>query len=244
MAAGTADCGATAGAATVVGGGSAGQVWWGGVRPRSTTIWAQMSPHTRALSLPLSRHALRSHRGTCPQVTGNVRRRPTAAGELSGCTDERCYWGESSSFGNGLEVDMPACCSMCWSSWDATIGKRVALGNGQAVAGSADGGPAGSVAMAAAIADTARGGSGIQYNRYSLYVPQFFLSCWTVTAVANDGRIAAGMTFWIFLPTSRNSKTFHGRDAELSDLVWSLTTDSARVVILGPGGIGKTTRQQ
>ncbi|KAJ7900511.1 P-loop containing nucleoside triphosphate hydrolase protein, partial [Mycena leptocephala] len=36
-------------------------------------------------------------------------------------------------------------------------------------------------------------------------------------------------------------KIFHGRDSELSDLVLSLTTDSARVAILGPGGMGKTT---
>jgi GTPase SAR1 family protein len=36
-------------------------------------------------------------------------------------------------------------------------------------------------------------------------------------------------------------KIFHGRDSELSDVVVSLTTDSARVAILGPGGMGKTT---
>ncbi|KAJ7840478.1 P-loop containing nucleoside triphosphate hydrolase protein, partial [Mycena leptocephala] len=36
-------------------------------------------------------------------------------------------------------------------------------------------------------------------------------------------------------------KIFHGRVSELSDLVLSLITDSARVAILGPGGIGKTT---
>ncbi|KAF8212730.1 hypothetical protein K438DRAFT_1928012 [Mycena galopus ATCC 62051] len=36
-------------------------------------------------------------------------------------------------------------------------------------------------------------------------------------------------------------KIFHGRDSELSDLVLSLTADSAHVAILGPGGMGKTT---
>ncbi|KAJ7831312.1 hypothetical protein B0H14DRAFT_2804975 [Mycena olivaceomarginata] len=36
-------------------------------------------------------------------------------------------------------------------------------------------------------------------------------------------------------------KIFHGRDSELEHLVESLVTGSARVVILGPGGMGKTT---
>ncbi|KAF7350049.1 NB-ARC domain-containing protein [Mycena venus] len=41
------------------------------------------------------------------------------------------------------------------------------------------------------------------------------------------------------LPAS--PKVFHGRDSELKDLINSLLVDPARVVILGPGGIGKTT---
>ncbi|KAJ6533765.1 P-loop containing nucleoside triphosphate hydrolase protein, partial [Mycena vulgaris] len=36
-------------------------------------------------------------------------------------------------------------------------------------------------------------------------------------------------------------KIFHGRNSELSDLIETLFRDSARVVVLGPGGIGKTT---
>ncbi|KAF8160107.1 hypothetical protein K438DRAFT_1776647 [Mycena galopus ATCC 62051] len=36
-------------------------------------------------------------------------------------------------------------------------------------------------------------------------------------------------------------KIFHGRDSDLEHLIESLVTGSARVVILGPGGMGKTT---
>ncbi|KAF8140921.1 hypothetical protein K438DRAFT_1879175 [Mycena galopus ATCC 62051] len=36
-------------------------------------------------------------------------------------------------------------------------------------------------------------------------------------------------------------KIFHGRQAELAEVVQILTQDSARIVILGPGGIGKTS---
>ncbi|KAJ7655951.1 hypothetical protein B0H17DRAFT_1146285 [Mycena rosella] len=36
-------------------------------------------------------------------------------------------------------------------------------------------------------------------------------------------------------------KIFHGRDSELNDLIGTLLTESARVVVLGPGGMGKTT---
>lgn len=36
-------------------------------------------------------------------------------------------------------------------------------------------------------------------------------------------------------------KIFHGRESELKDLIDSLLSDSARVAILGPGGMGKTT---
>ncbi|KAJ7327556.1 P-loop containing nucleoside triphosphate hydrolase protein, partial [Mycena albidolilacea] len=36
-------------------------------------------------------------------------------------------------------------------------------------------------------------------------------------------------------------KIFHGRDSELSEIVAALTKDEARVAILGPGGMGKTT---
>ncbi|KAJ7452870.1 hypothetical protein FB451DRAFT_1373979 [Mycena latifolia] len=41
------------------------------------------------------------------------------------------------------------------------------------------------------------------------------------------------------LPAS--PKIFHGRDSELNDLINSLLMDSARVAVLGPGGMGKTT---
>jgi hypothetical protein len=41
------------------------------------------------------------------------------------------------------------------------------------------------------------------------------------------------------LPAS--PKIFHGRDSELKDLIDSLLSDPARVAILGPGGMGKTT---
>ncbi|KAJ7849602.1 P-loop containing nucleoside triphosphate hydrolase protein, partial [Mycena leptocephala] len=41
------------------------------------------------------------------------------------------------------------------------------------------------------------------------------------------------------LPAS--PKLFHGRDSELRDLIDTVLVDPARVVILGPGGIGKTT---
>lgn len=34
---------------------------------------------------------------------------------------------------------------------------------------------------------------------------------------------------------------FHGRDSELGDVVRGLLKDAARVAILGPGGIGKTS---
>ncbi|KAJ7654326.1 P-loop containing nucleoside triphosphate hydrolase protein, partial [Mycena rosella] len=36
-------------------------------------------------------------------------------------------------------------------------------------------------------------------------------------------------------------KIFHGRDSELNDLIGNLLKDSARVAVLGPGGMGKTT---
>jgi hypothetical protein len=36
-------------------------------------------------------------------------------------------------------------------------------------------------------------------------------------------------------------KIFHGRENELKDLITILATDPARVSILGPGGMGKTT---
>ncbi|KAJ7870095.1 P-loop containing nucleoside triphosphate hydrolase protein, partial [Mycena olivaceomarginata] len=36
-------------------------------------------------------------------------------------------------------------------------------------------------------------------------------------------------------------KIFHGRESELEDLVDTLLADSARVAVLGPGGMGKTT---
>ncbi|KAJ7339811.1 P-loop containing nucleoside triphosphate hydrolase protein, partial [Mycena albidolilacea] len=36
-------------------------------------------------------------------------------------------------------------------------------------------------------------------------------------------------------------KIFHGRESELEDLVGSLLRDPARVAVLGPGGMGKTT---
>ncbi|KAJ7928361.1 P-loop containing nucleoside triphosphate hydrolase protein, partial [Mycena leptocephala] len=36
-------------------------------------------------------------------------------------------------------------------------------------------------------------------------------------------------------------KIFHGREAELNDLIASLLCDPARVAIMGPGGMGKTT---
>ncbi|KAJ7452888.1 P-loop containing nucleoside triphosphate hydrolase protein, partial [Mycena latifolia] len=41
------------------------------------------------------------------------------------------------------------------------------------------------------------------------------------------------------LPAS--PKIFHGRDSELDDLIRSLLTESPRVTVLGPGGMGKTT---
>jgi hypothetical protein len=41
------------------------------------------------------------------------------------------------------------------------------------------------------------------------------------------------------LPAS--PQIFHGRESELRDLVDTLLADAARVAILGPGGIGKTT---
>ncbi|KAK7013242.1 P-loop containing nucleoside triphosphate hydrolase protein [Favolaschia claudopus] len=46
-------------------------------------------------------------------------------------------------------------------------------------------------------------------------------------------------TSLIMLPP--NPKIFHGRDPELRTLLQLLLQDSARVTILGPGGIGKTT---
>ncbi|KAJ7452928.1 P-loop containing nucleoside triphosphate hydrolase protein, partial [Mycena latifolia] len=36
-------------------------------------------------------------------------------------------------------------------------------------------------------------------------------------------------------------KIFHGRDSELNELIGSLPTEFPRVVVLGPGGMGKTT---
>jgi predicted AAA+ superfamily ATPase len=41
------------------------------------------------------------------------------------------------------------------------------------------------------------------------------------------------------LPAS--PKIFHGRENELKDLITILLTDPARITILGPGGMGKTT---
>ncbi|KAJ6547985.1 P-loop containing nucleoside triphosphate hydrolase protein, partial [Mycena vulgaris] len=41
------------------------------------------------------------------------------------------------------------------------------------------------------------------------------------------------------LPAS--PKIFHGRDSELNDIIDALLKDSARIAILGPGGMGKTT---
>ncbi|KAJ7452920.1 P-loop containing nucleoside triphosphate hydrolase protein, partial [Mycena latifolia] len=41
------------------------------------------------------------------------------------------------------------------------------------------------------------------------------------------------------LPAS--PKIFHGRDSELTELIGSLLTESPRVAVLGPGGMGKTT---
>ncbi|KAJ6548124.1 hypothetical protein DFH09DRAFT_1169832 [Mycena vulgaris] len=41
------------------------------------------------------------------------------------------------------------------------------------------------------------------------------------------------------LPAS--PKIFHGRDYELNDLIGTLLQDAARVAVLGPGGMGKTT---
>ncbi|KAJ6533795.1 hypothetical protein DFH09DRAFT_125089 [Mycena vulgaris] len=41
------------------------------------------------------------------------------------------------------------------------------------------------------------------------------------------------------LPAS--PKIFHGRDSELNDIIDTLLKDSARIAILGPGGMGKTT---
>jgi AAA+ ATPase superfamily predicted ATPase len=41
------------------------------------------------------------------------------------------------------------------------------------------------------------------------------------------------------LPAS--PKIFHGRESELEELIGILMADPARIVILGPGGMGKTT---
>jgi predicted ATPase len=41
------------------------------------------------------------------------------------------------------------------------------------------------------------------------------------------------------LPAS--PKIFHGRESELKALVGTLLVDPARVAVLGPGGMGKTT---
>ena len=43
----------------------------------------------------------------------------------------------------------------------------------------------------------------------------------------------------LFLPSA--PQIFHGRESELRDVVHGLKQDAARVAILGPGGIGKTS---
>ncbi|KAJ7850266.1 hypothetical protein B0H14DRAFT_2582034 [Mycena olivaceomarginata] len=106
---------------------------------------AQTSPHARTPSPPLSRRAPRSHPRMCPRVTGN--------GEQA----TQVHSGGGAQRVNGRAA-LPERELIVWGwpgggrartlqhalEWPGRYRrKRVALGNGHAVAGSADGGPAG-----------------------------------------------------------------------------------------------------
>ncbi|KAF8169960.1 hypothetical protein K438DRAFT_1854497 [Mycena galopus ATCC 62051] len=55
------------------------------------------------------------------------------------------------------------------------------------------------------------------------------------------GASSVGFSSNSFSMLPAKPKIFHGRQAELAEVVQILTQDSARIVILGPGGIGKTS---
>ncbi|KAF7356055.1 NB-ARC domain-containing protein [Mycena venus] len=55
------------------------------------------------------------------------------------------------------------------------------------------------------------------------------------------GRDSSNVSSGSFSVLPASPKIFHGRESELEELAAILMTDPARVVILGPGGIGKTT---
>ncbi|KAJ7091777.1 hypothetical protein C8R44DRAFT_860986 [Mycena epipterygia] len=63
-------------------------------------------------------------------------------------------------------------------------------------------------------------------------------SCETVSLIARSSSNASSSSFSL-LPAS--PKIFHGRECHLEELVDILMADPARVAVLGPGGMGKTT---
>ncbi|KAJ7808441.1 hypothetical protein B0H14DRAFT_1516155 [Mycena olivaceomarginata] len=60
-------------------------------------------------------------------------------------------------------------------------------------------------------------------------------------AVSSIGRSVLNASSGSFSLLPACPKIFHGRESELEDLVCALLVDPARVAILGPGGMGKTT---
>ncbi|KAJ7654373.1 hypothetical protein B0H14DRAFT_3706218 [Mycena olivaceomarginata] len=60
----------------------------------------------------------------------------------------------------------------------------------------------------------------------------------TISSIGRSSLSASSGSFSL-LPAS--PKIFHGRESELEDLIDTLLVDEARVAVLGPGGMGKTT---
>ncbi|KAJ6457683.1 hypothetical protein C8R45DRAFT_880271 [Mycena sanguinolenta] len=63
----------------------------------------------------------------------------------------------------------------------------------------------------------------------------------SVDNISSIGRNSLNTSSGLFSLLPASPKIFHGRDSELEDIVNSLLASPARVAILGPGGMGKTT---
>ncbi|KAJ7796681.1 hypothetical protein B0H14DRAFT_3157858 [Mycena olivaceomarginata] len=69
---------------------------------------------------------------------------------------------------------------------------------------------------------------------------RFFTSLVQVLTTSQIGRSSLNASSGSLSLLPASPKIFHGRESELNDLVNSLIADPARIVILGPGGMGKT----